>query len=61
MGILVNQTRLTVSPVLKYRAIIKTNPKNGKKYHVGLIVRENGRLEVYSDFMLVNEYMNPRL
>ena len=24
-------------------------------------MRENGRFEVYSDFMLVNEYINPKL
>ena len=24
-----------------------------------MAIRENGRLEVYSDFILVNEYINP--
>ena len=28
---------------------------------MGIVVRMNGRFEVYSDFMLVNEYINPKL
>ena len=28
---------------------------------MGIVVRENGRFEVYSDFMLVNEYINEKL
>ena len=50
---------MTVSPLLKIREVSKTDPKTGKKYHVSIVVRENGRFEVYSDFMLVNEYTNP--
>ena len=28
---------------------------------MGIVLRENGRFEVYADFILVNEYTNPRL
>ena len=28
---------------------------------MSIVIRENGGFEVYSDFMLVNEYMNPTL
>ena len=27
---------------------------------MSLVVRENGRIEFYSDFILVNEYFNPK-
>ena len=59
---LVNSTRMQPASLLKYRAVAKKEPgKDGKCYMVGLVLRENGRFEVYSDFMLVNEYMNPQL
>ena len=48
------------SKLLKYRAVAKREPgDDGKYYQVGLVLRENGRFEVYSDFMLVNQYINP--
>ena len=50
-----------MSPLLKYTSIIKENPTTGKKYQVAIAIRENGRIEFYSDFILVNEYTNPRL
>ena len=50
---------MTVSPLIKIRDVSKIDPKTGKKYHASIVVRENGRFEVYSDFMLVNEYSNP--
>ena len=59
LGIYVNSTQLTKSPLLKYRSMAKIEPSTGKHYQVGLVLRKNGRFEVYSDFMLVNEYMNP--
>lgn len=58
---MVNNTKMTISPLIKYRSVCKTNPSNGKKYQVALVVRENGRFEVYADFILVNEYTNPKL
>ena len=61
LGVLVNQSQLTSSPLLKYRAICKTQAETGKKYSIGVVVRENGRFEVYSDFILVNQYYNYQL
>ena len=54
-----NHSPLSISPLVKYRSITKTNGKTNKKYQVGVVVRENGRIEFYSDFILVNEYFNP--
>ena len=59
LGVLVNATGLTRSKLLKYRAVAKTDPETKKCYQVGIVLRENGRFEVYSDFMLVNEYIDP--
>ena len=59
LGILVNHSKAEKSAVLKYRAVAKTDPKTQINYHVGLVLREKGRLEVYSDFMLVQEYFEP--
>ena len=59
LGILVNHSRMTISPLLKYRSIGKVEDRSGKRYQVGLVLRENGRIEVYSDFILVNQYFNP--
>ena len=56
LGILVNNTNLAISPLVKYRSVTKTDEETGKKYNVSIVVRENGRFEVYSDFMLVDEY-----
>ena len=61
LGLLINKSKVEKTPVLKYRAVAKFDPKTQKSYHVGLVVRESGRLEVYADFMLVYEYMNPEL
>ena len=60
LGVMVTKSKLTKSPLLKYRAIARVD-ENGRNYHVGIVLRLNGRWEVYSDFMLVNEYMNPKL
>ena len=62
LGVLVNSTKMKPAKLLKYRAVAKKEPgKDGKSYMVGLVLRDNGRFEVYSDFMLVNEYVNPQL
>lgn len=60
LGVFVNNSDLTVSPLLKYRSVAKIDKSTGKSYQVSIVVRENGRFEVYSDFMLVSEYMNPK-
>ena len=60
LGVLVNSTKMKPAKLLKYRAVAKKEPGiDGKHYMVGLVLRDNGRFEVYSDFMLVNEYINP--
>jgi hypothetical protein len=52
---MVNKSESTeYSKVKKYRSVMKQN-EEGKIYMVGVALRENGRLEFYSDFMLVNE------
>ena len=52
------KTKLETSPLIKHRSVAKKDPKTGKLYTVSIVVRENGRFEVYSDFMLVYEYQN---
>ena len=61
LGVLVNHSPLTPSPLAKYRSVCKGVKDIEKKYQVGMVVRENGRVEFYSDFILVNEYYNPKL
>ena len=52
---------MTNSPLLKYRSVSKISEQTGKKYQIGVVLRENGRFEVYSDYILVNEYYNHQL
>ena len=59
LGLHVNPTLTKASPLIKFRSVIKKDARTGKKYQIGLVLRQNGRFEVYSDFMLVNEYLNP--
>ena len=61
LGIHVNPTQTTPSPLIKYRSVAKKDYTTDKNYQISLVLRENGRFEVYSDFMLVNEYLNPML
>ena len=58
LGIKVIAGEFSRSPLVKYRSVAKRDPKTGKNYQVGIVVRKSGRFEVYSDFMLVYEYMN---
>ena len=41
------------SPLIKHRSITKRDLKTDKLYTLSIVVRENGRFEVYSDFTLV--------
>ena len=59
LGVLVNSTDQTVSKLLKYRSAVKFDQRTKKHYQVGIVLRENGRYEVYSDFMLVYEKWDP--
>ena len=44
--------------LVKFKSVMKANDE-GKLYMVGVALRADGRLEFYSDFMLVEEYFNP--
>ena len=61
LGVMVSKTTMTNSPLVKYRSVAKTDPYTGKGYQVGLVLRQNGRVEFYSDFMLTNEHYTPDL
>ena len=59
LGVMITKTNMTISPLIKYRSVAKFDHHTKKHYQIGIVVRENGRLEVYADFMLVNEYIHP--
>ena len=61
LGLQINLSELAVSPLLKYRSVSKRNPKTGGYSQLAVAIRENGRVEFFSDFVLVNEYTNPKL
>ena len=61
MGIKVSKSDQIMSPLLKIRSVAKRDPRTKVKYQVTLVLRMNGRFEVYSDFSLVNEHYNPKL
>ena len=44
-----------MSPLVKYK-YSNGKTEEGKGYMVGTVLRKNGRIEFYSDFMLVEEY-----
>ena len=60
LGVMVNQSHLAPSPLLKFRSVAKFNPETGKYSQISLVVRQNGRFEVYSDFMLVSSHYDPQ-
>ena len=53
----------TYSPLLKFRSVAKTGidpvTQEVSRYQVGIAIRQNGKIEVYSDFILVDEYYEP--
>ena len=51
LGVLVNHSPMTASKLVKYRSVCKVKNNSNKKYQVGVVVRENGRVEFYSDFI----------
>lgn len=59
LGVMITKTNMSVSPLVKYRSVAKYDNHLKKNYQIGIVVRQNGRIEVYADFMLVNEYVNP--
>ena len=58
---MITKTNMSISPLVKFRSVAKYDQILKKSYQIGIVLRKNGRIEVYSDFMLVNEYVNPLL
>ena len=58
LGVMANHNEKDQSQLLKYRSVAKVDPVTKKHWQAGLVLRENGRFEVYSDFMLVSEYLD---
>lgn len=58
LGVMITKTNMSTSPLVKYRSVARYDKELNKNYQIGIVVRLNGRVEVYSDFMLVNEYFN---
>ena len=56
LGNMITKSKLTPSPLLKYRGVSRIDPKTGEGYNIAIVVRQNGRWEVYSDFMLVYDW-----
>lgn len=48
------------SPLLKFRGVAKFDKINNENYYVGLVLRQDGSVEVYSDFVLVDTINNPK-
>ena len=56
LGLLVNiAQRGEAQKLVKYKSIMRETD-DGKLYMVGLVLRADGALEFYSDFMIVNEF-----
>lgn len=45
--------------LLKYKSVMRET-EEGKLYMVGLVLRADGGIEFYSDFMLVNEFYDAK-
>lgn len=65
IGLSIKDTSATdSSPLLKFESTAsrdQSERSDGSKwYHVGLLLRENGRVEVYADFILVDEIVPER-
>ena len=54
-----NAPYMQKSPLLKYRSVAKVDPESDIRYQISVVVRENGGFEIYYNFSLVNEYLNP--
>lgn len=56
----VNEENDDLSPLLKYRGAVRKDEDTGSLYYVGLVLRLNGRVEVYFDFTLVDQFYKQR-
>ena len=52
---------LEKSPLLKFRSAASQDSVTGKWYFVGIALRENGRVEIYSDFIYVDQFHDPNM
>mmetsp|Transcript_8564 Transcript_8564/g.10593 ORF Transcript_8564/g.10593 Transcript_8564/m.10593 type:complete len:143 (+) Transcript_8564:1746-2174(+) len=52
-------TSLEKSPMLKFRSSANFDPEAGMWYFVAVVLRENGRLEFYSDFIYTDHLHDP--
>ena len=60
LGVMPTSSSKEPSPLIKHRAVSKRDPKTDKLFTLGIVVREDGRFEVYSNFTLVYEYYNEK-
>lgn len=59
LGVRDNKKKLEKSPLLKFRSHSSYDKVTKKWFYIGLVLRENGRVEIYSDFILVNHIYDP--
>ena len=45
---------------MKYRGVVRLDDSTGEMYYVGLVLRMNGRVEIYYDFTLVDSFFWPK-
>lgn len=47
-----------VSPLIKYRGSVRlsSDGKTTEQYHVGIVLRLNGRVEIYHNFTLISAF-----
>ena len=60
LGVMPTKSSKRPSPCIKHRSVAKKDPKTGNLYTLSIVLREDGRFEVYSDFTLVYEYYNEK-
>ena len=53
LGVMPTKSQRLPSPLIKHCSVAKRDPKTDKLYTLGIVVREDGRFEVYSNFTLV--------
>lgn len=59
LGVKDEEKKLKKSKLLKFRSTASFNEDTEKWYFVGIVLRENGRVEVYADFILVDHFYDP--
>ena len=59
LGIKDEEKKLKKSKLLKFRSTASYDEDTDKWYFLGIVLRENGRVEVYADFILVDHFYDP--